>query len=70
MGAAILPNICCGDILEVQTHDAALEKLRPDAAGWMKAGPIRQAYHVVPEKIRQYADTGGRMWAELQRKYG
>ncbi len=70
MAAATLPIICYGDLLEFQTHNTALEKLRMDAAGWMKAGPIRPPYHVVPEKIRQYAETGGRMWAELQRKYG
>jgi trans-o-hydroxybenzylidenepyruvate hydratase-aldolase len=69
LGAANLPIVCYGDFNEFQTHNVALEKGRMNAAGWMRAGPNRPPYQLVPERIRLYAENGGRMWAELHRRY-
>lgn len=69
LGAANLPIICYGDFNEFQTHNVALEKGRINEAGWMRAGPIRPPYQHVPEKIRLYAESGGKMWAALQHQY-
>lgn len=69
IGAAVLPIVCYGDMASFQVHNVALEKGRMNAAGWMKAGPNRPPYHGVPEHIAKYAETGGEMWAALQKKY-
>jgi len=66
---ANLPIICYGDFNEFQTYNVALEKGRMNRAGWMSAGPNRPPYQCVPERIRRYAETGGDMWAQLQKKY-
>jgi trans-o-hydroxybenzylidenepyruvate hydratase-aldolase len=67
--AATLPIICYGDFNEFQMHNVALEKGRMNQAGWLHAGPNRPPYQCIPEKIRLYAESGGKMWAELQKKY-
>lgn len=69
IGQAILPTIVYGDFNEFQMHNISLEKLRMDAAGWMKAGPNRPPHHVVPEKIRELGRLGGEAWAKLQLEY-
>lgn len=69
IGAANLPIICYGDFNQFQTHNVALEKGRVNEAGWMRAGPNRPPYQLVPEKIRNYAETGGKLWAALQQRY-
>lgn len=69
IGQAILPTIVYGDFNEFQMHNISLEKLRMDAAGWMKAGPNRPPHHVVPEKIKELGRLGGEAWAALQREY-
>lgn len=37
-----------GSFEEFSMDNIPLEKARMDAAGWMKAGPCRPPYHVVP----------------------
>lgn len=69
IGAAVLPIVCYGDMAAFQVHNVALEKGRMNAAGWMKAGPNRPPYHLVPERIAGFARTGGELWKELQQKY-
>lgn len=69
IGTAILPTIVHGDFNEFQMHNISLEKLRMDAAGWMKTGPNRPPHHVVPERIRELGRLGGQAWAALQREY-
>ena len=67
--AAIMPIICYGDMAAFQVHNTALEKGRMNTAGWMKAGPNRPPYHLVPDHIADFARTGGELWAALQKKY-
>lgn len=50
------------------TFNIGLEKARMDAAGWIKAGPTRPPYHLVPEEYLQGARKSGEMWADLYRK--
>lgn len=61
--ASLFPN---GSFKEFSTYNIGLEKVRMDAAGWMKAGPIRPPYHIVPESYLAGARKAGQMWAELQ----
>jgi dihydrodipicolinate synthase/N-acetylneuraminate lyase len=60
--APLFPN---GSFKEFSMYNIGLEKARMDAAGWMKAGPLRPPYHIVPETYLEGARTSGRMWAEL-----
>ena len=62
--APLFPN---GSFKEFSTYNIGLEKARMDAAGWMKAGPIRPPYHIVPEPFLAGARKSGEMWAALGR---
>lgn len=62
----LFPN---GNFREFSTYNIALEKERMNAAGWMRAGPCRPPYHVIPEAYAEGARQSGRMWAELDEKY-
>jgi len=57
-----------GSFKEFSMYNIACEKERMNAAGWMKAGPCRPPYHVVPDEVRAGAVESGRRWAELSRK--
>ena len=47
-----------------------VEKLRIDAAGYSKAGPIRPPYNMaIPDDIAQASRECGRRWAEIAKKY-
>ncbi len=46
-------------------YNIGLEKARMDAAGWMKTGPVRPPYQIIPEAYLEGARESGRMWAEL-----
>jgi dihydrodipicolinate synthase/N-acetylneuraminate lyase len=46
-----------------------IEKLRIEAAGYCKTGPIRPPYHVVPEDYAAAARENGKRWKELRAKY-
>lgn len=61
--APLFPN---GSFKEFSTYNIGLEKARMDAAGWMKAGPIRPPYHLVPEAYLAGARKSGQMWADIQ----
>lgn len=61
-GAPLFPN---GSFKEFSTYNIALEKARIDAAGWMRAGPVRPPYTITPEPYLEGARLSGRMWAEL-----
>ena len=40
-----------------------------DAAGWLKAGPCRPPYHVVPEEYLAGARKSGEAWSALHARY-
>lgn len=54
---------------EFSKYNIGLEKARIDAAGWLKPGPPRPPYHLVPEPFLEGARQSGRAWAELARSY-
>ena len=61
----LFPN---GSFKEFSMFNIGIEKARMDAAGWMKAGPCRPPYHVVPAPHLEGAKESGRRWAELHRR--
>ena len=63
----LFPN---GSFKEFSMYNIGIEKARMDAAGWMKAGPCRPPYHVVPAPYLEGARESGRRWAALHQKYG
>ncbi len=54
-----------GDPNQFRIHTIQLEKIRMDAAGYMKAGPCRPPYHMVPEEYAKGARTAGIKWMDL-----
>lgn len=60
----LFPN---GSFRDFSTYNIGLEKARMDAAGWMKAGPCRPPYTLVPEAYLEGARESGRRWAALHR---
>lgn len=54
-----------GDFAEFSRYNIALEKGRIDAAGWMRAGPMRAPYRDVPEDYLASARRSGQAWAAL-----
>ncbi|MBF6569315.1 MAG: dihydrodipicolinate synthase family protein [Candidatus Binataceae bacterium] len=57
-----------GSFKEFSMYNIPIEKERMNAAGWMKAGPCRPPYHVVPEEVREGARVAGQRWAELDKR--
>jgi trans-o-hydroxybenzylidenepyruvate hydratase-aldolase len=60
--ARLIPN---GNFAEFSKYNIGLEKARMNAAGWMKAGPCRPPYHLVPENYLAGARESGKMLAAL-----
>jgi trans-o-hydroxybenzylidenepyruvate hydratase-aldolase len=58
-----------GDFAEFSRYNIGLEKERMNAAGWMKAGPCRPPYHLVPEQYLAGARKSGHAWAALHSRY-
>jgi trans-o-hydroxybenzylidenepyruvate hydratase-aldolase len=69
IGASFAPLFPNGSFKEFSMYNIGLEKARMDAAGWMKAGPVRPPYHIVPETYLEGARKSGDLWAELHKKY-
>lgn len=61
----LFPN---GSFKDFSSYNIGLEKARMDAAGWMKAGPCRPPYTLVPEPYLEGARESGRGWAQLHRE--
>jgi len=57
-----LPN---GSFAEFSKYNIGLEKARMNAAGWIKAGPCRPPYFLIPEAYLSKAEEAGRMLADL-----
>ena len=51
------------------TYNIQLEKIRIEAAGYCKAGPIRPPYNVMPEPYAERARENARRWRQLCQKY-
>jgi trans-o-hydroxybenzylidenepyruvate hydratase-aldolase len=64
--APLFPN---GSFAEFSKFNIGLEKARIDAGGWMKAGPARPPYHVIPASYLEGARKSGQAWAALAAKY-
>lgn len=54
---------------EFASYNIQMEKLRIDAAGYCKAGPIRPPYNVMPDKWAEASRECGRRWAQIRPKY-
>lgn len=54
---------------EFASYNIQMEKIRIDAAGYCKAGPIRPPYDVMPQKWVDAARENGRRWAQIRPKY-
>lgn len=63
----LFPN---GSFKDFSMYNIGLEKARMDEAGWMKAGPCRPPYHLVPPAYLEGARESGRRWAKLHREFG
>ena len=51
------------------TYNIQLEKIRIEAAGYCKAGPIRPPYNVMPDRYADLARENARRWRQLCDKY-
>lgn len=51
------------------TYNIQMEKIRIQAAGYCKAGPIRPPYHIMPERYAECARENARRWRQLCQKY-
>jgi dihydrodipicolinate synthase/N-acetylneuraminate lyase len=51
------------------TYNIQMEKMRIQAAGYCKAGPIRPPYNVMPEQYAECARENARRWRQICEKY-
>jgi len=64
-----LPN-AIPDFKEFSKYNVQVEKIRCNAAGYIKAGPCRAPYQDLPDDWRALTVASGKAWAELcARKY-
>lgn len=68
LGPTAAPLFPHGSFKLFSMYNIGLEKARMDAAGWMKAGPVRPPYHIIPEEYLAGARKSGQMWAALNRE--
>lgn len=64
--ATVFPN---GSFKEFSTYNIGIEKERMRAAGWMRPGPVRPPYHILPQHALNGARIAGEKWAEMHKKY-
>lgn len=57
------------DFSQFASYNTQLEKVRIEAAGYMRCGPPRPPYTDMPEDWRVAAKTNGAAWAELCARY-
>ncbi len=65
---ASMPLIPRGDFAEFSKYNIGLEKEKMNAAGWMRAGPCRPPYTIVPEPYLEGARAAGKAWVALEEK--
>jgi trans-o-hydroxybenzylidenepyruvate hydratase-aldolase len=51
------------------SYNIQVEKLRIEAAGYLKTGPLRPPYNLIPEKEANLARENGRRWKQIRAKY-
>jgi len=51
------------------SHNIQYEKLRIDAAGYMKTGPLRPPYHHMPAEYAAMSRQNAERWKQLREKY-
>jgi hypothetical protein len=51
------------------TYNIQMEKIRIQAAGYCKPGPIRPPYNLMPERYAERARENARRWRQLCEKY-
>jgi len=68
VGRAFAPLIPKGNFDEFSKYNIGLEKEKMNAAGWMKTGPNRPPYTIIPEEYLEDARKAGRAWAALEEK--
>lgn len=59
------PFLARQNFREFSRYNIPLEKLRFDEAGYVKAGPARHPYHIVPEDYAEGARENGRRWRKV-----
>lgn len=59
------PFLARQNFKEFSKYNIPLEKIRFDEAGYVKAGPARPPYHVVPQAYVEGAKENGRRWRTL-----
>ncbi len=65
IGRTYAPFLAMQNWLEFTKYNIPLEKLRFDAAGFIKAGPPRHPYHTAPKQYVDGALEAARRWVEL-----
>jgi len=64
-----LPN-AIPDFKDFSKYNVQVEKIRCNAAGYIKAGPCRAPYQDIPDDWRALCEASGKAWGELcARKY-
>ena len=66
-GEPILPISTSPEIFA--SHNIQLEKIRMEASGYCKPGPIRPPYNVISAEFTEAAQENGRRYARLRDKY-
>lgn len=69
IAGALAPLFPKGSFAEFSKYNVGLEKARMRAAGWVKPGPCRPPYHVLPPDYVAGAEQSGRLWADLAARY-
>jgi trans-o-hydroxybenzylidenepyruvate hydratase-aldolase len=69
IAGTLLPLFPKGSFAEFSKYNIGLEKVRMTAAGWVKPGPCRPPYHVLPPEYVAGAEQSGRLWADLAARY-
>jgi dihydrodipicolinate synthase/N-acetylneuraminate lyase len=59
------PFLARQNFREFSKYNIPLEKIRFDEAGYVRAGPVRPPYHVVPAPYVEGARENGRRWRRL-----
>jgi hypothetical protein len=58
-----------GNFTVFSMYNISIEKIRMNEAGYVKAGPSRPPYFLIPEAFAEGAREAGRRWAKLNQQY-